>query len=896
MLRNKIWLIPVLFFLLAPVFQNVRASENIIETEKGWRAGVAREVITPKHPMWMAGYAKRTEPSQGKLHDLWAKALALEDAGGRQAVLITTDILGMTRELTGRIRQRLSEKYGLSSDQIMINSSHTHSGPVLDNALFDIYLLEEGDVERIKKYTYRLEEQIVALAGRALRALKPVTVSSGNGVARFGVNRRNNDASTLYKQSELKGPSDYAVPVLKVSNRKGKLMAVVFGYACHPTVLSINRWSGDYPGFAQIELEKMHPGVTALFFQGAGADQNPLPRNTVALAQQYGRALAAAVDRALDEEMHELFPKLVTSYSEVELPLDKMMSREELHDFVNKSRGYEKNWAERILANMENKNDFITSYPYPLQIWQLGEQKIFSLGGELLVDYSLKLKKMFGHDIFVMGYSNDVMAYIPSARVLKEGGYEGNSSMVYGLPSNWAPGIEEIIFSRISDMAKESGVILHKERWTANGTGQLTARKYFSGFEDAHDTYNAISPASNGKIYYVLSSAEYDKGGQMYAYDPKLDKTKFVADLTDICGEKEAKAISQGKSHVSFYERRGKLYFSTHVGFYEMIDGMERLPVHPPEGYKLYPGGHIISYDLEEGRFEDLQIAPDGEGIITMTMDTARAQIYGITWPKGYFIHYNVNSGKMKNLGLVSANGEAGTPGDDYRVLCRSMFVDHRDGKVYYSTSEGDIFCYDPVPGILKMVEGVNLRLDYFGKYDATRPGSMGYNWRSIAWYQQEGVAYGVHGNSGYLFRFDPRKATIEIVDRITSEPSRKSGMFDQFSYGYLGFTINPKNQTIYYLTGGPVYIEGKRVKGVEEIAMGAARGLENLHLITYRIPGGTYTDHGPVFYENGERPTYVNSIAIGPGGNVYTLARFVHEGKIIEDLVKIPDPFADGK
>jgi len=421
---------------------------------------------------------------------------------------------------------------------------------------------------------------------------------------------------------------------------------------------------------------------------------------------------------------------------------------------------------------------------------------------------------------------------------------------------------------------------------------KLIAKRYYSGFENAHDTYNAISSASDGNIYYVLSSAEYDKGGQMYVYNPQTDKTKWLADLTDVCGEKNVKAISQGKSHVNFYEMNGKLFFATHVGFYEIIDGMERLPVNPPTDYSLYPGGHILSYDLKTGKFEDLEIAPDGEGIITMTMDANRGQIYGITWPKGYFIHYDIEKDKLKNLGLVSVNGEAGIPGEDYRVLCRSMFVDHRDGAVYYSNSEGDIFYYKPDFSSPQKVKHVNLRLDYFGKYDPTHPGNMGYNWRRIVWYAPEGVAYGVHGNSGYLFRFDPEMPKVEIVERITSEPSRRSGKFDQFSYGYLGFELGPDHKTLYYLTGGPIYIDGKRVTGLEEIAMGAAKGLENLHLITYNIPNKKYTDHGPIFYEDGERPTYVNSIGIDKDRNIYTLARFIHNGKVVEDMIKIPNPF----
>ena len=435
---------------------------------------------------------------------------------------------------------------------------------------------------------------------------------------------------------------------------------------------------------------------------------------------------------------------------------------------------------------------------------------------------------------------------------------------------------------------------MHNETNESIDNGKpLIAKSYFSGFDLAHDTYNAITAASDGKIYYVLSSQSIDDGGKVYVYDPKTDKTEFLADLTEICGEKGTTAISQGKSHVNFSEMNGKLYFSTHVGYYEIINGMERLPNKVPEGYKLYPGGHFLSYDLKSGVFEDLALAPNGEGIVTMEMDKERGQIYAITWPKGYFVHYDVAKDELKNLGLISPNGEAGTPGDDFRVLCRSMFIDHKDGKVYFSTSDGTISFYDPDSGSFSKVDNVNLVIDYFGKYDPTGIGSMEYNWRSIFWSPTENVAYGVHGNSGYLFKFDPGNPNIEIVDRLTSEPSKKSGMFDQFSYGYLGFQLGPDGETIYYLTGGPIYIDGQRVKGKDHIASGAARGLENLHLITYNIPKGKYTDHGPIFYEDGSRPTYVNSITIGPNGNVYTLARFEHEGKVVEDLVKISNPFS---
>jgi hypothetical protein len=216
------------------------------------------------------------------------------------------------------------------------------------------------------------------------------------------------------------------------------------------------------------------------------------------------------------------------------------------------------------------------------------------------------------------------------------------------------------------------------------------------------------------------------------------------------------------------------------------------------------------------------------------------------------------------------------------------MFVDPHDGAVCYSTAEGTIGRYLPETGRLDTVENADLRIDYFGRYDPTRPGSMGYNWRKIFWYAPEQVAYGIHGNSGYLFRFDPRQPGIELVERLTSEPSRRSGMFDQFSYGYLGFQLGPDGHTMYYLTGGPIYENGQRVKGLDEIAKGGAKGLENLHLVTFHIPTRTYRDHGPIFYADGCRPTYVNSLAVGADGTVYFLGRFMQEGKEIQDLVRV--------
>ena len=84
--------------------------------------------------------------------------------------------------------------------------------------------------------------------------------------------------------------------------------------------------------------------------------------------------------------------------------------------------------------------------------------------------------------------------------------------------------------------------------------------------------------------------------------------------------------------------------------------------------------------------------------------------------------------------------------------------------------------------------------------------------------------------------------------------------------------------------------VNGKRVIARSNIAVGA-RGEENLHLVTYDIPAGKYTDHGPIFYDDGAKPSYVNSIAAGKNGAVYALARVAEGDHARTDLIQIPGP-----
>jgi neutral ceramidase len=430
---KKLIIILGVCFLLPFVF----AEASVDKKAKGWKAGVAKVNITPQKSMWMRGYGSRNRPSEGTLHGLWAKALVLEDAGGERAVLITLDLCIMQKSYSDEIRDRLQKKYKLNPSQIILSLSHTHSGPTIRGEGEHIYKgIKPHELKDIEDYSDVLADQLVKIVGKALKSMAPVQLSSGNGVARFGVNRRNNNERTLNQLAELEGPIDHSVPVIKISTtRKNELLAVVFGYACHATVLNTYKWSSDYPGLAQTALEKEFPGTTAMFFAGTGADINPLPRRTVSLAVQYGNALAAAVKRVLNEPMQPLQPNLITTYSEIDLTYTALP------------------------AKSNNNTARTGTYPYPIQVWRIGEQNLVTLGGEVVVDYGIKLKEIFGQDLFVMAYANAVMGYVPSVRVLREGGYEGTKALNSNDgPSVWKANVEARIIREVLNLAEQAGI------------------------------------------------------------------------------------------------------------------------------------------------------------------------------------------------------------------------------------------------------------------------------------------------------------------------------------------------------------------------------------------------------------------------------------------------------
>jgi neutral ceramidase len=400
--------ITTLCFLVALASLSVLARSA--ERTQEWKAGAAAAAITPKVPMLMAGYAARKEPAEGTEQDLFAKALAIEDHDGNRVVFITLDLIGVSAALREAVTRQLEAKVKLPPEAVVMNASHTHCGPAYTGA-------------EAQPYFHFLTGTLVDVAMRAIDNLHPAALNYSSARCGFAMNRRTPTPKGYRNHPNPDGVVDHSVPVLSVLDSSGNLRSVLFGYACHNTTMGFRKWLGDYAGYAQQYLEQTHPGVTAHFFMGCGGDQNPYPRNELPYAKQHGRSLATAVEAALEANQttklhqHALHGPLKLAYDTVSL------------DYTDAAR---------------------KPCSYPVQIVQFGnELSIIALASETVVDYSLRLKSELssvpGPAIWIAGYSNVMEGYIPSRRVLLEGGYEAESRP-------WQPTLEERVVAKAHEL------------------------------------------------------------------------------------------------------------------------------------------------------------------------------------------------------------------------------------------------------------------------------------------------------------------------------------------------------------------------------------------------------------------------------------------------------------
>ena len=410
-------------------------------------AGVAKVEITPAGPIWMAGYAARNKPSEGVLTPLFVKALAIADGRKERVVLVSSDIIGFPRAISDRIAVECLKRYGLERRQIVLNSSHTHSGPVVWPNLSSMYFLPDGERKKLEDFAQLLVARTVDAVGAALGDLRAARLEVRKGTANFGIHRRVVTEQGVKLAPNPSGPTDHGVPVLHVRGQDGSTRAVLFAYACHNTTMTgeFYQLNGDYAGFAQAGLEAKLPGATALFFTACAGDQNPEPRSSLELAKQHGQELAAAVLAALDKPGTALSGRVRSAFQLIDLPFQPF-ERKDFEAELQSTNKYAVRRAEVVLKAMDERRQ-TRNLSYPLQVVKIGQQSLIALGGEVVVEYCPRLRRETQDDsLIVLGYSNDVMCYIPTRKQVAEGGYEAKDSFIYyGQPAPLSGDAEDIL-------------------------------------------------------------------------------------------------------------------------------------------------------------------------------------------------------------------------------------------------------------------------------------------------------------------------------------------------------------------------------------------------------------------------------------------------------------------
>jgi neutral/alkaline ceramidase-like enzyme len=430
--------------------------------ETDWRIGLSAVRVTPEEPLPMCGYNPTL--SEGVLDDLYAKAIAIEDVSGSLAVLLTADLLFFRAPFAEVVCNQIMERTGLRREQILLNASHTHAGPVFgieDPGRFD---LPDDQRQRVKAYTDKLVSQLVNLIPVAIADLKPARLSWSTGEVDFVMNRRliTPEGRCRGMGPNPHGPVDRSVPVLRVDEPDGRLRAVVFGCACHPVTLDGHnrKISGDYASAAQRYLQARHPDVQAMFIAGCGADANSHPRGgpeQEAWVARHGETLGKEVNRVLDEELHEIRGALQAELATVDLPLEHEYSRPQLEEMATEGQSYwHKENARGMLATLDRGEPLPEAYRSSIALWRFGNDlTLIGLPGEAVADYVPRIQKALEPaKLWIAAYCNESFGYLPTAEILKQGGHESMGlTLAVGL---FSPKVEETVMATVRRLAEET--------------------------------------------------------------------------------------------------------------------------------------------------------------------------------------------------------------------------------------------------------------------------------------------------------------------------------------------------------------------------------------------------------------------------------------------------------
>ncbi len=457
----------IFIFQLASVASAVAVLSVVapgVAASAGWSGGAASISITPEGSLLTEGYVPAKVATE-KVHDVHAKALALRDPAGNRMVIVTADLSGYDYGFTDGIAKAAKKRWGLSRESILFNASHTHSGPAIMPEEWQIlYGHSPEESAKVGRYIPWAAERFVKVIGEAIANMGPVevTFSSANPVP-FAMSRRYpTEKGISYRSGPGTqyggGPRDDTVPVLRVAAPDGKVKAVLFGYACHPITMLGEKFCADYPGFAQQYIEELFPGSIALFMQGCGGELVPNARYQIEYAMGHGRALADAVKNALAGTQTKVSGPIRSAYADTPLEFESAPDRATLETQLKSDNAALVRKARYLLDKLEKDGKISTTLPCPLQAVRFGPELLFiGISGETVADYALTLKsENLTQFTWVAGYCNYIYAYLPTWRIIREGGYEGGEAIRYSpFPGPFREDVESRVLNGVRGLVKQ---------------------------------------------------------------------------------------------------------------------------------------------------------------------------------------------------------------------------------------------------------------------------------------------------------------------------------------------------------------------------------------------------------------------------------------------------------
>jgi len=417
--------------------------------------------ITPEEHVLLGGYANRKGLS-GEVHRRLTSRCTVLKQGDTASCLIVNDLMDVDPTIIQTVKEQISKETGMDINSILIASIHTHSAPDM----------EWGRLDANDRYIRMMQKRIAENACKTITdtaAFRKAIVKYGRTTCDINIARRDikpKDGGLAYRVGDPNGLRDEEVGILQLSDASNTRKVTFFNYACHPVTLGYESHyvSTDYPGQAREVVEQAHGGM-AVFMNGATGDLNPReahntdPAVTDKVGQRLGTAVASA---SLKEHTGEL--EFKTTAKIISVPfrdqnitkehIDKEAERKlkDITEFFTWPEMLDR-WKKKVYE-MIDRNEVKTSFPFKVNAWQLGNAIFFFTQGEMFVKYQIELKKHFpGYQVFCVAYVHGIGAYIPTAAVFKNKGYEADQSYIYEvLPSPLSSQIEDIYTKEVDAM------------------------------------------------------------------------------------------------------------------------------------------------------------------------------------------------------------------------------------------------------------------------------------------------------------------------------------------------------------------------------------------------------------------------------------------------------------